>query len=115
MMKILRAGFCAVVFAMLSHYPAHSAGRSCESLSAQSLPDTTISLAESVAAGSFVLPGAQGGRGAAAQNEALKTLPAFCRVAATIHPTSDSDIKIEVWMPASGWNGKLQAVGFTGP
>jgi len=38
-------------------------------------------------------------------------LPAFCRVAATLTPTRDSDIKIEVWMPASGWNGKYQAVG----
>ena len=26
-------------------------------------------------------------------------------------PTADSDIKIEVWMPASGWNGKFEAVG----
>jgi feruloyl esterase len=26
-------------------------------------------------------------------------------------PTSDSDIKIEVWLPASGWNGKYLAVG----
>src|SRR5256886_10665453 len=26
-------------------------------------------------------------------------------------PTSDSDIKIEVWMPATDWNGKFQAVG----
>ena len=26
-------------------------------------------------------------------------------------PTGDSDIKIEVWMPTSGWNGKFQAVG----
>ncbi len=40
-----------------------------------------------------------------------KDLPAFCRVAATLKPTSDSDIKIEVWLPASGWNGKFQAVG----
>ena len=43
--------------------------------------------------------------------EASRVLPAFCRVAATLKPTADSDIKIEVWMPASGWNGKLQAVG----
>ena len=34
-----------------------------------------------------------------------------CRVAATLTPTSDSDIKIQVWMPVSGWNGKYQAVG----
>ena len=32
-------------------------------------------------------------------------------MAATLKPTSDSDIKIEVWLPASGWNGKFQAVG----
>jgi feruloyl esterase len=39
------------------------------------------------------------------------TLPAFCRVVATLTPTTDSDIRIEVWLPAAGWNGKLQVVG----
>ena len=29
----------------------------------------------------------------------------------TLTPSSDSDIKVEVWLPASGWNGKFQAVG----
>jgi feruloyl esterase len=38
-------------------------------------------------------------------------LPAFCRVAATLRPSSDSDIKIEVWMPAAGWNGKFEGLG----
>jgi feruloyl esterase len=32
-------------------------------------------------------------------------------VAATLKPSSDSDIKIEVWLPAANWNGKFQAVG----
>ena len=32
-------------------------------------------------------------------------------MAATLTPTSDSDIKVEVWLPADGWNGKFQAVG----
>jgi feruloyl esterase len=32
-------------------------------------------------------------------------------VTATLTPTSDSDIKTEIWLPASGWNGKFQAVG----
>jgi feruloyl esterase len=31
-----------------------------------------------------------------------------------LKPTSDSDIKIEVWLPASGWNGKYQGVGNPG-
>src|SRR6185436_323215 len=58
--------------------------------------------------GGFTQPGARGGgRG----GDAASTLPAFCRVAATLKPSSDSDIKIEVWLPASDWNGKLQAVG----
>ena len=46
-----------------------------------------------------------------ARRTAYKDLPAFCRVAATIKPTSDSDIKMEIWLPASGWNGKLEANG----
>ena len=52
------------------------------------------------------------GRGVApALARAMAALPAFCRVAVTSKPTADSDIKIEVWLPASGWNGKFQAVG----
>ena len=39
-----------------------------------------------------------------------QSLPEFCRVAATLTPSSDSDIKVEVWLPA-GWNRKFQAVG----
>jgi feruloyl esterase len=44
----------------------------------------------------------------------FQTLPAFCRVAATLTPSSDSDIKIEVWLPAKNWNGKFQAIGNSG-
>ena len=29
----------------------------------------------------------------------------------TIAPTANSDIKVEVWLPISGWNQKFQAVG----
>ena len=39
------------------------------------------------------------------------TVPAHCDVKATAQPTSDSEIKFEVWLPASGWNGKYQQVG----
>src|SRR4029077_5798988 len=28
-----------------------------------------------------------------------------------LKPSRDSEIKIEVWMPATGWNGKFQGVG----
>jgi len=29
-------------------------------------------------------------------------------------PSPDSDIRIEVWLPAENWNGKFQAVGNSG-
>ena len=39
------------------------------------------------------------------------TVPAFCRVMAQLKPSTDSDIRVEVWLPVAGWNGKLQVVG----
>lgn len=77
----------------------------CEQLNSLNLADTTITLAESMAAGPFQNPGAT--PAAAAQ-----MLPAHCRVAATLRPSLDSDIKVEVWLPvAAAWNGKFGAVG----
>src|SRR5213075_2478721 len=81
----------------------------CERISAAKIPNATITLAQSVAAGAFVGPPEPfSGKDISAF---YKTLPAFCRVVAEAKPTSDSDIKLEVWLPASGWNGKLQAIG----
>jgi len=81
----------------------------CERLSAAKIPDTTITLAQTVAAGAFQGPPAPF---SGVDISALyKTLPAFCRVVAEAKPTPDSDIKMEVWLPASGWNGKLQGIG----
>jgi feruloyl esterase len=82
--------------------PAYSA--SCGGLASLSLPGAKITLAQVVPAGGFTPPeGARPG--------AFKALPEFCRVAATMAPSSDSDIKVEVWLPATGWNRKFQAVG----
>src|SRR5262245_1865671 len=86
-----------VLIAVFAVAPVHAIAAPCERLSTLKLTNTTITAAESVAA-------AAGARGGAA-------LPAHCRVRATIRPTSDSEIKIEVWMPATGWNGKFQGVG----
>jgi feruloyl esterase len=67
----------------------------------------TIDSAQPVGAGEFTPPqGGPPGGGAA-----FKTLSAFCRVSATLRPVADSQIGIEVWLPASGWNGNLQSVG----
>ncbi|HTB20990.1 MAG TPA: tannase/feruloyl esterase family alpha/beta hydrolase [Bryobacteraceae bacterium] len=87
--------------------PAFAA--SCDSLASLALPDTTITMARLVPAGQFSVP--SDGQNKREGVNPYADLPEFCRVAATIKPSSDSDIKVEVWLPASGWNGKFQAVG----
>src|SRR5215831_2328559 len=82
----------------------------CESLSSLSLPNTTITLAQTVAAGSFTAP-ARGGQ-APGRGLSFNDLPEFCRVQATLKPSIDSDIKMELWLPvAAKWNSKLRGTG----
>src|SRR5205809_6251355 len=86
----------AIAFAVLLSAPAHAARpMSCESLTGLRLPDTTITTATVVPAATF--------------NPAIVTTA--CRVAGSIKPTSDSDIRFEVWMPTSGWTGKFLSAG----
>jgi feruloyl esterase len=80
----------------------------CEELAAAKLPSTTITLAQLVPAGGFVPPA---GAPAMGPPPAWNRLPAFCRIAATVSPAPDSEIDLEVWMPAEGWNGKLVGTG----
>jgi len=96
----------AVVLALLACSAPAAKAAPCESLAATSLSNVTITSAQAVAAGAFTLPA-----GAPPSTAHFDQLPAFCRITATLTPTPDSEIRIEVWMPASGWNGKLQAVG----
>src|SRR6266480_634815 len=81
--------------------PAFAA--SCESLASLALPQAQITMSQVVAAGTFAPP--------AGRPDPFRTVPEFCRVAATLTPSSDSDIKVEVWLPTTGWNRKLQVVG----
>lgn len=101
--------FAGLAMLTLAASPATAA--SCESLASIKLPNTTITAANTVAAGAFMAPGAGAGIAGRPTFTQYTTLPAFCRVTATLAPSTDSDIKIEVWMPVSGWNGKLQSVG----
>jgi feruloyl esterase len=124
-----------VAVAGLSARPASAA--SCESLATVSLPHTTVTLANVVEAGTFVQfppgrggpvappaaqapargtgaapqgPEGRGGRGSVPPSP-FADLPAFCRVTATLMPSPDSDIKMELWMPVTGWNGNLRGTG----
>lgn len=107
-MRLARAALFAVLLATpaLRQTPAVAAA-SCESLASLALPNAKITLAQAVPAGDFSLKAG----GPVAEDAKFTNLPAFCRIAATLTPSSDSDINVEVWLPASGWNGKYQAVG----
>ncbi len=104
-MKIVTGGLCVLLFALTMHGRALTAASSCESLSSLALPNTSITLAQVVPAGTLALPGT------GPVTPQFGQLPTFCRLAATLTPSSDSDIKIEVWMPIANWNGKFEAVG----
>ena len=76
-----------------------SAQTPCEKLKSLSLPNTTITAAELVAAGPFRA-------GLNLPKDMPVMLPAHCRVAAVLAPSPDSKIEMEVWLPAENWNGK---------
>ena len=88
-----------------------AAATPCENLAQLALPHSTITLAQAVPAGQLTLPTGAMPRFPGVPPPNFSNLPAFCRVAATLKPASDSDIRIEVWMPASTWNRKLESVG----
>src|SRR5579885_1414937 len=88
---------------LLAAFPAFVWAASCDGLKTLSLPDSEITVAQAVEAGAFAPP-----TGSAS---AFQNLPAFCRVAAILKPSIDSEIKIEVWMPVSGWNRKFLGNG----
>jgi feruloyl esterase len=85
--------------------PAAVEAQSCESLSKPASPTVSINVAAIIDTGTFAPAGSK---------ESYSHLPAFCRVVATLKPTADSDIRAEIWLPVSRWNGKFLAVGSGG-
>ncbi|MFO1400177.1 MAG: tannase/feruloyl esterase family alpha/beta hydrolase [Steroidobacteraceae bacterium] len=85
---------------------AAGAATACEALRAANVAHTRIDVAEPVAAGAFKAP-ASGFPFPVYYSK----LPAFCRVAGSIQPSADSDIRFELWLPASGWNGRFMQTG----
>jgi Tannase and feruloyl esterase len=73
----------------------------CAALSRTTLADTTITSADVVAAAPFKAP----------FMSRESQMPAHCRVQGRISPEPGSDIRFEVWMPLSGWNGRLYGLG----
>ena len=110
-----------LILLVLAASSAAFAQTPCEQLQSLKLPDTTITMVTTVPAGAFKNPAPP----PAPQPDAIdpppppppanatpQMLPAYCRLFATLKPSPDSDIKIEVWLPmGAAWNGKYQAVG----
>ena len=89
----------AIVASVAFYAGALAASMSCERLSGISLPNTTITFAQSYAPGQTV-------------SGTIMAPVGLCRVASTVKPSSDSDIKFEVWIPTDGsWNGKYEQLG----
>lgn len=83
--------------------PLHAS--TCEQLASLNTSKTSILFAKIIPSGDLVI-----------QETGTKVtgLSSFCRVAAVLTPTPDSEIRIEVWLPSSRWNGKFLAVGSGG-
>ena len=90
-----------IIFFLLLLTTSAIADNNCDGISKLPMPNATITSAEAFAGGIFAPP----------SGAPITGLPAFCRVAATLRPTSTSDIRIEVWLPQAGWNGRLEGTG----
>ena len=89
--------------AILLASSVYGADADCSALAQAAWANTTVTTATLVAAGEFTPPGA---------NQPIRKTPAFCRLAGSIRPTADSDIRFEVWLPLStAWNRKFQGIG----
>jgi feruloyl esterase len=62
----------------------------------------TITAVQYISSGSFIPTGG---------TTTLNNLPVFCRIAATLKPTPASNIRIEVWLPCTNWNGRFLGTG----
>jgi len=107
MIRKIAAAFTASAIA----FATPAAAKDCADLAGLKLENGKVTSAALVPAGAFEQPAAPFGPPPGVANAVYRDVPQFCRVQATLTPTADSDIKVEVWLPASGWNGKFVGIG----
>lgn len=120
-MKAAALAAAVAALGLLASRPSTAA--TCEELAALALPDTSIDAAQSVPAGDYTpstavkfggvaaVPVSPGDGGVPPGPDALRGLPAFCRVHGVIAPVPGSRIGFELWLPQQGWNGRLLMLG----
>ena len=101
-----RVVLLACAAALLASVPmaAQAAGsKACLALVNVLLDNGNVTAAQLIPAGSYLAP----------DGNTYANLPAFCRVAATLTPTPESNIKVEMWLPADpgAWNGRFVGTG----
>ena len=90
-----------ILFVMLCFSKsAFATKENCQSMAQLKLPNTKIIQAEYVSAGDYTI-----------SEDKHFEMPEFCRVVGRSRPTSDSDIKFEVWMPVHEWTGRYYQIG----
>jgi feruloyl esterase len=99
----------SLVAAGVSAQPA-AATEPCAGLVRLELPGAKVVSAEIVPAGAFTPP-QRLSPWLVAESGFYEKLPAFCRVVVKATPSADSDVRIEVWMPPSGWSGRFRGQG----
>lgn len=102
-MSVKNIFLATAFFVVTAHViPLKAQDCGCRQLAKQAFPGATITTADCVAAGAFSIP---------ETNVSVSDLPAFCRVAATLKPTPESNVRIEVWLPQNNWNGRFLGTG----
>ena len=101
--QLYLVGAAAGLFAAVAIISSPAMATPCTNLQSLQFQHTTINSATDNTSGTFVVPGSP--------PTTITGLPAFCRVVATLTPSSDSNIKIELWLPESGWNGRFLGTG----
>ncbi|HLG79698.1 MAG TPA: tannase/feruloyl esterase family alpha/beta hydrolase [Bradyrhizobium sp.] len=104
MLRPCLIGAAAGLFASVAIASTPALATPCTNLQSLNLEHATITSAADYTTGTFVVPGSN-------PPQTFTQLPPFCRVTATLTPTSDSAIKIEVWLPETKWNGRFLGTG----
>jgi Tannase and feruloyl esterase len=104
--RVVRMHGCVGVMLLISLFlPCKARAGTCEDLAKLQIPNTSIDKAEVVTHNSFLQ---------VLNHQPIGELPVFCRVVATLRPSSDSNIGVEMWLPQSKWNGRLLGTGSGG-
>jgi len=99
--KRLRIPLLLTAGCLLFLQPRAAYAEACETIAALKFPGTTIEKAEIVSHGTFQT----------VNHQPITDLPIFCRVVAVLKPRPDSEIRVEMWLPQAGWNGRLEGTG----